>query len=200
MYLEILRCGVDRWTSVWGDPLVTGLIIMGLFLVAAALCAGATVRSTGREKLFWAFAAAAALVFAANVHLDLHVLPKSIGHCMARAQGWYDQREVARAFFVACVAISTAALMLTVVWIFWWQLTANIIVTLGFALTGGVQAAKGFGRHGWDRLYDVPFGPFRLPDLPDMIGAALVIIGAALALRRLRGSVARGGGRAANLP
>lgn len=190
MYLDILRCGVNRWTSVWGDPLVTGLIIMGLFLVAASLCAGVAVRCDGREKVFWALAAAAALVFAANVHLDLHVLPNAIGQCMAKAQGWYDQRETARAVFIAGVAISTAALMLTVVWIFWRQLIANIIVSLGFVLTGGAQAAKGFGRHGWDRLYDVPVGPFRLPDLPDMVGAALVIIGAALALRRLRASVA----------
>lgn len=186
MYLEILRCGVSRWTSVWGDPLVTGLFIMGLFLAAAALCSKAAACAHGREKVFWMLAAAAATIFAANVHLDVHVLPNAIGHCAARAQGWYDQRELARGAFVAGVAVVTAAFLSVIFWTFWRYLTGNIVLTLGFVLTGGMQAAKGFGRKGWDRLYDVPVGPFRLPDLPDIFGAALLIIGAALALRRLR--------------
>ena len=188
MYFEILRCGLGRWMSKWGDPLVTGLFIMGLFLVAAALCAKVAACTDGREKVFWTLAAAAALTFAANVHLDLHVLPNAIGHCAARAQGWYEQRELARGAFIAGVAVVMAAVLVAAFWMFWRHLTGNIVLTLGFALTGGMQAAKGFGRKGWDRLYDIPVGPFRLPDLPDIIGAALLIIGAALALRRLRRS------------
>lgn len=200
MYLEILRCGVSRWISVWGDPLVTGLIIMGLFLAAAALCGCTAARAHGREKTFWRLAAAAALIFAANVHLDLHVLPNYIGHCAARAQGWYDQREIARAAFIAAVAVVVAALLAAIFWKFWRQLTANIVLASGFALAGGMQAAKGFGRKGWDRLYDIPVGPFRLPDLPDIIGAVLLIIGAALALRRLRRNRAGRPDQAANPP
>lgn len=200
MYIEILICGVKRWTSVWGDPLVTGLVIMALFLVATILCAGTAMRSDGREKLFWALAAAAALVFAANVHLDLHVLPNAIGRCAAKTQGWYDQKETARAAFITGAAILMAVLLATIAWMFWRQLIANIILSLGFALTVGMDAIKGFGRKGWEKLYDVPVGPFRLPDVPELLGAALVILGAALALRRLRGSVARRLGGAENLP
>ncbi len=200
MSFDILRCGLSRWTSVWGDPLVTGLIIMALFLVAASLCARAAHRSDGREKTFWALTAAVALALAANVHLDLHVLPKSIGHCMAQAQGWYDQREAARAVFVAGAVVVAAGMIATALWLFWRQMTSNIILTLGFFLTGGAQASKGFGRKGWDRLYDIPVGPFRLPDIPDVMGAALVIIGAALALRRLRAVGAQQPDRGARQP
>ncbi len=200
MTFEILRCGVDRWTSVWGDPLFTGLLIMGLFLVAAALCGWAAARTDGHQRLFWSLAAAGALVFAANVHLDLHVIPKSIGHCLARAQGWYDQRDVARAIFISGALAAAAVVIFVAVRILWRQMTANIIVTLGFVVTGGAQASKGFGKKGWDRLYDIPVGPFRLPDLPDIIGAALLIIGAALALRRLRRSGALRTGQPASPP
>ncbi len=200
MSLDILRCGVGRWTSAWGDPLTTGFVIMALFLVAAGLCASVAARCDKREKMFWALAAATALAFAANVHLDLHVLPKSIGHCMAQAQGWYDRKEAARSVFIAGAVIVAGALALMAVWRFRRQMAANIILVLGFALTGGVQASKGFGRKGWDKLYDIPFGPFRLPDLPDVIGAVLMIIGAALALRRLRATAAERHDPGARLP
>ena len=186
MSYEIVECGVARWTSLWGDPLVTGLVVMALFLVAAALCAATAVRAEGREKVFWALAAFAALIFAINVHLELHLLPKSVGHCMAKAQGWYRQRGSVRAVLVLAAAVMLLALILTTCWVFWRQLIANLTVTLGFALTGGVQSAKGFGPKGVEKLYDIPVGPFRLPDLPDMVGATLVIIGCVLALRRIR--------------
>ncbi len=160
MTFEILHCGLSRWTSVWGDPLVTGLIIMALFLFAAGLCARAAHRSDEREKTFWTLAAVAALALAANVHLDLHVLPKSIGHCMAQAQGWYDQRETARAVFISGAVVAAAGMIATALWFFWRQMTSNIILTLGFVLTGVAQASKGFWRTGWGRLYDIPVGPF----------------------------------------
>ena len=200
MYLDILRCGVGRWTSVWGDPLVTGLIIMGLFLVAAALCAVAAARTDGRERLFWALAAVAALVFAANVHLDLHILPNAIGHCAARAQGWYDQREIARSTFVVVAAIAMAVLLFAILWVFGRQLITNFVLTSGFALTVSIDAAKGFGRKGWEALFDAPIGFLRLIDLTEMVGAILVILGAALAVRRLRDGLARRSRRTTKLP
>lgn len=180
MYFEILRCGLSRWTSIWGDPLVTGLVIMGLFIVAAGLCAVVAARRKGREALFWALAAAAALIFAANVHLDLHVLPKSIGHCAAHAQGWYQEREAARSAFIIVAAIALTVLLLTVFWVFWRQLMANITLSTGFALTVALVAAKGFGRKRWEVLFDVPLGPVSFSAMAEMIGAVLVIIGAAL--------------------
>ena len=105
---------------------------------------------------------------------------------MAKAQGWYRQRGSVRAVLVLAAAVMLLALILTTCWVFWRQLIANLTVTLGFALTGGVQSAKGFGPKGVEKLYDIPVGRFRLPDLPDMVGATLVIIGCVLALRRIR--------------
>lgn len=192
MSFEILRCGVGRWTAVWGDPLAAGLVIMGLFLVAAGLCAAAAVQTRGREAWFWALAALAAALFGANVHLDLHVLPNAIGHCMANAQGWIDQKEFARTAFMTGAAVLLVMLFLAIGWMFWRQLMANNVLTLGFAVTVGIDAAKGFGRKGWEDSYDVPFGLFKLPDLPEIAGAALLIIGAAFALGRLRRNAVRG--------
>lgn len=192
MYLEILHCGLNRWTKNWGDPLLLGSAVTALFVLAAALSLYLALRTTGREAWFWALAALAAALFGANVHLDLHVLPNAIGHCMANAQGWIDQKEFARTAFMTGAAVLLVMLFLAIGWMFWRQLMANIVLTLGFAVTVGIDAAKGFGRKGWEDSYDVPFGLFKLLDLPEIAGAALLIIGAALALGRLQRNAARG--------
>ena len=182
MYLDILHCGLARWTDKWGDPLLQGVAIMGLFALAAALATLAALRTKGRDRLFWVSVACACALFAANVHLDLHVLPNAIGRCAAAAQGWFDQKEIARAAFIGGALAATGGLALVVLWQFWRQLKENLLVLLGVGLTVGAQAAKGLGWKG-DEL---AFGPVSAPDAPDVIGAAMVIVGALIALRRLR--------------
>ncbi len=183
MYLEILRCGVDRWVSIWGDPLLSGALIMALFGVAAGLCGMVAARSDGRERVFWAAASLAAVFLVFNAHLDLHVLPGSIGRCAAKAQGWYDQRRSVQAIYLAVVMLSALAVLGTAAWMFRRQLTANVTVTTGLVVTLGALAAKGAGFHSLDEYHDLTIGPLKLTDLPEVAGAVFIIIGAWSALR-----------------
>ena len=186
MYLEILRCGVDRWTSIWGDPVWSGGLIMALFGVASLLCGRTAGRTHGRARVFWIGASLCALVLVFNAHLDLHALPASLGRCAAKAQGWYDQRKSVQAIYLAVVAGSALLIISAAIWIFRRQLMANLLVTAGLVVTIGALAGKGSGFHQIDWLYQFRVGPLKVTDLPEIVGACLVILGAVFALKRLR--------------
>lgn len=186
MYTEILTCGINRWTKNWGDPLLLGSAITALFAVAAALSIILALKAKGRERLFWIAVALAAMLFGANVHLDLHVLTTAIGRCAAQSQGWYDQREVVRGAFLAGVIVSVGVSALALVWLFRVQIIANPVILVGLGATTVMQALKAVGWNGLDCLGGLTFGPVRALDAPDVMCAILVTIGALWAMWRLR--------------
>lgn len=184
MYIDILRCGIDRWTNQWGDPFWEGLIITAAFVLSAGLSGYVATKLSGRERLFWTSSAIAASVFAANTHLDLHILPNAFGRCAASAQGWTHLGQTVQAVFVVTAFLVGGGVAASIAWVFRSQFRTHVTVFIGFCLILGALAVKGAGVRIVERAAEISFGPVALAEAPDLIGAALIVLGALVTLRR----------------
>ncbi|MHC4470053.1 MAG: hypothetical protein ACYS99_03735 [Planctomycetota bacterium] len=114
-----------RWQPGIGDPSLMGWVTVGAYLATAALClrSGRSLRtslppSEGSRPVWFCYALAAVMVLlGVNKQLDLQSWLTQTGASLARAQGWYEQRRLVQAVFVAVlVAVGTVVLLLLVLW------------------------------------------------------------------------------------
>ncbi len=183
---DILACAIDRWTGVWGDPLLRGTVTMlvyglgGLLLLRVA-------RRTGRgDRQLWRICAVFFFALMVNTHLDLHALPTAFGHCIAHAQGWYDRRGPVKLVAFGLIAAVTL-LVLVAATVFWWRsIRANVLLVAGVGLTLGFTLIRGADVNEVETLYQVRIGAFRWADLIDYVGVLLAAVAALIRLRRAR--------------
>ena len=183
---QMLGCAVDRWTKVWGDPLLTGSVSMLLYGLAGLLLLRVARRTGARDRRLWFVCAILFFLQVINTHLDLHAFPPAIGHCLARAQGWYGNRGPVK-LLAALLIGATVALVLIVAVVAWWRsIRANALLVAGVAIALGFTLVKGTGVNVAEELYNRQVGPFQWADLLEYGGIALAALAAMRRLRRLR--------------
>jgi hypothetical protein len=114
------------WRFGINDPRLSGWVITAAYFVAFLLCLWAGIKSTktaamgaARKKTvstgsdaggrpggggLWFLFAAILFLLGANKQLDLQTLLADIGRTVSTAQGWYRNRRLAQAVFVAVFA------------------------------------------------------------------------------------------------
>lgn len=186
MYAEVMGCAVERWTSIWGDPIVPAGIAMAGYALAAYLSWRVVQRETGRERVLWGLSAVVLVVLFFNTHLDLHAFIGSYGRCHARAFGWYEQRETVQLLFVAGVIGTIALLLVLAVVLFARNLIGNLLLVSGFAISAGYMLAKGAGHHQTDMINNLAIGPLTVSAVSEILGGSIIALAALLKLRSLR--------------
>ena len=180
---EILACAVGRWTRIWGDSMVTGTVSMLLYGGAGLLLLGVSRRTGRTDRWLWRACAFLFFLQVLNTHLDLHAFPAAFGNCLARAQGWYQDRGPVKLLGALLIGAAIAVVLIgaTVAW--WRSVRANALLVAGVAIALGFTLIKGTGLNFAEAVYNNRVGPFRWADLIEYSG---ILLAAIAGWRRLR--------------
>ena len=111
-----MAAGPDgRWTVGIGDPTLLGWVTVAAY-AAAALLAWRNVGAARRTAVphgFWIALTTLMLALGLNKQLDLQTWLSQAGRDLAIAQGWWEQRRVVQAVFIALLAAGAVGV---VVW------------------------------------------------------------------------------------
>lgn len=135
----IYDCTLLYWQPGFKDPYLSSWIMVLIYLVAAILAftmAGKGIfpdSARRRERLFWALIAGLLLALAINKQADLQSLLTAFGRCLAKSQGWYDQRRMVQQVFFLVLGVSAIGGVGTLLWGLRRRLHANVLPLLGLA-------------------------------------------------------------------
>jgi hypothetical protein len=169
-----------------GDPTALGWAMTALYAVAFLAASVALLRAEGRERVFWALAAAAMLALGVNKELDLQTLLGAAGHCISAEGGWAEGR---RAVKKAAIVALTGIVGLSGLVLLWW--VRGVLGRVWVAVAGlAVTAVFVVFRAAWLSNLDMPLGDelghLGVTPLLEPTGVALVAAGAVMALSRGR--------------
>lgn len=180
------QCTFDRWQPKIGDPNIMGWVTVAAYLVTFLFCVAVFRRAAaGRTALrvFWLFLSVLMLFLAVNKQLDLQSFATATARCVAKLQGWYEDR---RGFqFRAIIAMAIVAL--TVGGFFLWflrrDLKRNAIALLGLTVVFGFVLIRAVGWHNFDELINMRVGGARMNWILELSGLVLISLNAILLLR-----------------
>ena len=186
--LAALRvCIAHDWTPTIGDPEITGWLTVISYVVCLVLAVMVLRRRPARAArgLWWVIALLMAFL-AVNKQLDLQTALTVTGRCMARAQGWYDSRQVVQLAFIAGLL---AGIVLTLAWAtktLRGQMRGNGLALAGLAVLCGFVLVRAVGFGHVDRLISMDFADISFNFWFENSGLLLIAINALILLRRGR--------------
>jgi hypothetical protein len=128
----------DHWKPGIGDPTVIGWVTVVGYALAAWLCwrAARSARMTaelGRTRLFWTLFSLGLVLLGINKQLDLQTWFTLFAKHLALDEGWYAERRVFQAAFIAAVAVGGAASLAGMK-----RLAGKTTTAVRVALAGGI--------------------------------------------------------------
>jgi hypothetical protein len=188
----MIGCALESWSPGIGDPTAMGWVTVAVYALAALLAALVAVRapfpvrSLGRERAFWAIAALMLAFLAVNKELDLQSFLTAAGRCAAQAQGWYDDRRVVQAEFIAALVGIAGVGLLALLWLLRGTWRRSFVPALGLVFVTGFVLVRAAGFHHVDRLIGMTLSGtgFRANWALELPGPLLVAAAALVLLAR----------------
>lgn len=186
----MLDCMLQSWRPGIGDPTAMGWATVLAYLAAAGaaaavagrLPAGLPARRT--ERGFWRGSAVFLAALAVNKQLDLQSALTAWGRCLARAQGWYDDRQTVQVAFILGLIAVTLLGGAVLAWRIGPTLRRTGLAALGLVLITGFVLVRAVGFHHVDALIGLRIGAARMNWILELGGIAVFGLGALVALRR----------------
>jgi purine-cytosine permease-like protein len=170
----------DVWRPGIGDPTVMGWITVAAYFFTAFLCFRrfqTTRRSIHASRLFWGGLTLMLVFLGINKQLDLQTWFTLAGKRVAIAQGWYDNRRIVQAVFVAL--LGAAGCISTY---FGYRLVRNHselrLPLIGFVLLLAFVLARAASFHHIDSLINFRLGGVRMNWVLELGAIALLAMGA----------------------
>ena len=193
MVLASLNSG--RWSPGIGDPTLLGWLTVAAYLVGAAVCWRAAAASIGTrwpsytrgEPLFWLVCAVFLLCLGINKQLDLQTWFTIVGKSIAKDTGWYEQRRIVQACFIALIGV--AGVVVAAVGL-WWTRQLSRASRLAFAGTvflGAFIVIRAASFHHVDQMLGFRLAGLRLNVLLEFGGTLCVALAALSTVRRSAG-------------
>ncbi|MCC5860424.1 MAG: hypothetical protein JJT93_00770 [Gammaproteobacteria bacterium] len=169
-----------RWRPGIGDPTVYGWLTVVAYFATAGLIA-ANLRLAARLGLgrqFWIAVLLFVLALGVNKQLDLQTWFTQVGRDLALTQGWYANRRIVQAAFIASLALGGAVLVrLMRGWIgSAWELYRLCAIGVAVTLVFIVVRASTF--HYVDRMLGLDFAGLRINVVLEIGSIALIAAGA----------------------
>jgi hypothetical protein len=177
-YVQALNCGIEAWSGFWGDPWLSGSLIMITYGIAAWLARLVALGLTGTERVAWTLAAVLLAFQVLNTPLDLHGLMWASGRCLAHIQGWYADRYAYQREILAVLAVGFCLIACLAMIVLRRHPLSNGLLVTGLCLSLGMTLVKGVNYHHLEALYQARVGPLRIPDLVELAGIACVLLAA----------------------
>ena len=183
--------GTFNWSPGIGDPSIMGWATVLLYLVAAVSCwrvARGLRRAAGsdsQEIVVWRCLTALLLALGINKQLDLQSALTEAGRVVAYAQGWYGQRRIFQAGFIAVIAVLGLAGVIMLFRRTRHAAGATRLAALGAVLLVSFVVIRAASFHHFDRFIGARFLGLKWNWILEIDGIALMLI--ASVLRRPKG-------------
>ncbi len=186
-FAALRACVAQGWTPRIGDPDMTGWLTVISYLVCFALAVMVLRRRpAGAARSLWLAIAALMAFLGLNKQLDLQTALTQTGRCLARAQGWYDQRYIVQIAFIAGLVLGVVIALLWATKSLRGQMRRNGLALLGLAVLCGFVLVRAVGFHHIDRLISMEFATIKFNFWFENAGLLLIAINALILLRRGR--------------
>lgn len=189
--LNLMECVLSTWSPGIGDPTLLGWATVGLYLVAALMCFRYLITASfgygcKREQFFWLATGVLLAALAVNKQLDLQSALTAAGRCIARAQGWYEnRREVQRDFIMVLIVICIAGFAFMLWWLRGlWRNTG--IAALGLAFVASFVLVRAVSFHHFDALLNMHLAGMRINGLLEWSGPLLIMLATLVNTRRMK--------------
>ena len=180
------QCGFAGWQEMWGDPWLIGSIMVLAYAVTALLLLQRSKLLKGRERAVWTICGLIFLFQAVNTPFDLHSLIWTTGKCLAKAQGWYENRNQVQVFALSALMGMTALILLICIYLFRRNIWGNLLLLIGVIIAVGITGLEVISLHSLIDFYDRALGPFLVGDWIELGGIALVLLAVLFRSRKLR--------------
>lgn len=134
----IQECAAKAFAFRLGDPTALGLAMTILYVLVTLLFLTLSLQrkgwNAGGERLLWSATAMILVALTLNKQLDLQQSIIWTGRCVARAEGWFEQRLVFQRAFGSFVMVLLALGMAWLVWKCRPALPRNRLLLLGIFL------------------------------------------------------------------
>ena len=149
--MQLQFCIAERWSPQIGDPNLTGWLTVLAYLSTALLSVAAWYRMARQpRRMFWAILVILLIILAINKQLDIQSALTIAGKCLATAQGWYANRRIVQASFIA--VLITIILIGLVIAMFSLRgvLFSNLFALLGLATVLSFVMVRAVSIHHFD--------------------------------------------------
>ena len=174
--IEVLTCFSDRWSPTIGDPSVMGWVTVAAYGITALLTAKLALgRSGAAEKFFWLMLAVFLAALTINKQLDLQSALTAFARCLAKAQGWYENRKWVQTGFI--LGLLGASLVFLVALFFGMRhhLRRTWAAILGLCFLTGFIAVRAVGFHHFDILIKSDISGIKINWLLELGGIGLIL-------------------------
>jgi hypothetical protein len=186
------------WKPVFGDPSTMGWLITMSYLALVLLIAVLLLKlyrmkaQQGRLLLqFWLFAFVFYLLLGLNKQLDLQTFITATGRCVARVEGWYNQRRGLQTSLVFIGIGIAAVVLLALLHRFFAIFLKCWPAVLGIGLSTIFVLLRLISFHHVDQILSMRVFDFKLHALIEFSGIASVFLNAAWLLLAYGGSPSR---------
>lgn len=181
----LTQCTFDRWQPKIGDPNIMGWVTVVCYLLTFLLCA-AVFRKTNRtrkaQRAFWLLLSVLMLFLAVNKQLDLQSFATAGARCVAKIQGWYENRAGFQYKVVLGMGIAALTVGLFFLWTLRRDLRRNLIALIGLTVVFGFVLIRAVGWHDFDAIINIRFGVVRMNWILELSGLLLISLNAVLLL------------------
>lgn len=183
-----LRACIARdWTPTIGDPEITGWLTVISYVICLVLALMVLRRRPARAaRGLWLAIALLMAFLAVNKQLDLQTALTATGRCMARAQGWYDHRQIVQLAFIAGLVSGVVLAWLWARRALRGQMRGNRLALAGLAILCGFVLVRAVGFGHVDSLISMDFAKIRFNFWFENSGLVLIALNAVWLLRRGR--------------
>lgn len=172
--------GTQDWAPGIGDPTPMGWFTVAAYVATALLCARNVPRARAWpvEHRVWIALTALLVLLALNKQLDLQTWFTAAGRDLARADGWYEQRQVVQRAFIAALLVLSVLVVLVLQRLLGDAWKRYAAVSCGLALLLVFIVIRAATMHHVDRLLGTQVGLLRVNHLLELGAIAIVAIGA----------------------
>ena len=183
--MSALSCTFERWSPGIGDPTVMGWVTVAAYGVTAILCfigfGGDRARAV---RVFGLCLGIVLLALMVNKQLDLQSALTAYARCLARAQGWYEDRRPVQIAFVGAVLLAGLFASLLLFGAPRGNRGRTFVAMLGFVALMAFVAIRAAGFHHMDALIKAEVGALRMNWILELGGLALIALNAVALMAR----------------
>lgn len=161
-----------------------GWVTVAFYFVACALAALVFYRQFGRQRIFWLFLSVLLLALAINKQLDLQTALTAAGRCLAKAQGWYAERQSVQIKFIISIIGTSLLAALLLFWAMRRELIHIWLALVGFVFLLAFIAIRAVGFHHFDQFIGHEIGNARMNWVIEIVGIAMIAVNALYLLLR----------------
>lgn len=183
-------CVFASWQPGIGDPTLLGWLTVMLYALAAGLAfrvaglAAFPPETRRRERGFWIIVGILMMLLAVNKQLDLQSALTATGRCLAKMQGWYEDRRAVQKDFLFALAALSAVFLVAILALLRGSWSRTGLAVIGLVFVCGFVMMRAVGFHHFDKMLGVPVMGIRANGILEWTGPILIAVSGLMLLRK----------------